>query len=1526
MANIVGIVKQLNGSAIAVSVDGTQRILQVGDEIALGESVVASSPSSNLVISLLNGKELPILGNDNVKIDDSVVDTNSFEGNTVADASTLQQAILQGQDLANLEETAAGGAGAGSGGNGGTAQLNESYFIEGGHYSNINADGRSLDDISATFAQAPNFEDGAGAVDTTSQNIDTTALAPTLVIETIAQPTLVMRYDDKKGYVGRVTGINMDKNGNVIEMIGNQGIRDESRTLGVPMSNDETEIYHYKSEPGSEIVVKYVARNKTTGETIYLETARAIADENGDVSVTVDTKTDKENHPEFFTDMEGYYVYHTRVELSENTTSIVSGKASEAGHIVVSDAEGNIVAEGDTDADGNYKFNTVRYIENGEKLSATITDLAGNTSEKVEATALAKDTVAPNAPYVVGIYDNVKGGVQDGKLVYPEDENGNILGKNDAWDEPVVYNKGGISYTNDNTPTIRGFGEQRGTVEVYQDGVFVATVRANILGNGYFEYTPSALSDGKHTFEFTAIDASGNRGEKSTLVVDVDTVNPAINSLNLIDNVGKDASDVIPNTNLVLTDGVYYTNDATPTLEFKVEDVNVVSVTINGTTILPDADGYFRYTPSSDLADGDHTFTITATDKVGNETTQEVKFNIDTTNEPTISVESDNGKANSANGAINDSTPTIKAIVEQGSTNVSIKITRLDTNGNPELDENGKEIVQIYEVPQDSIAADGTITYIPNELQNGDYKVSVSSTDKFGNYGETSTDINIGVDISVNVVSIYGKTSQDGESLDQYIGLNGKYYQIDSDYVKNHSVDNLSNALEYIEHTSTSDATFTATIINYGGKERTETNSLTKGNKSVGYLQFLGADADSIEYTSDGKLANTNSLISPKAVETMEGYVYMQKGKTYEFKVYVDDGFKMTIDGNQIYNVNRWSSNGIHIKNFVYTGETGYKPIEMVHFNTNGRSGLQLDVKTKDTATDAYDSNDYAKMGTKESGMIFSKIQNIATDTDEVDNGYSSVISGDTNLAAGEKVIIKYNGKELGEATIDDDGKYQLKLLETDLKLSSSDKIEVIHTATNTSVSIAGDSANVTTIDADTNTAIQTQVAHSVSTTAPAEVDQDDVKGFSGKYYQITTDSKISLYASNGEITTNYVQTSARIAADFIANGGKESATFTTSSLNLNKTGSILTLSDFKTLVGENNVTDSANTITGTEKVGVITMNGYIFLEAGASYKFTADTKGSFRFTLDGLTIFSNEYSNFSFKPNTNTTDDSINDGNAKRDGMKEYSVTIEKSGFYPVDIIYTDAGGNTGLNVKVSKNGATAVTLGTGDEIPVVSADHLAYDSVSKQILQQYKTTITGEGIDADDGTVLNVYQVINGTSTLVGTAEVKDGSYSYDFYSDSNSYIASENFKVEFETPIATTELKVYDASDVIDESTDYQLVSPITGNGYYQVATLDTSIDFDRIANLGEDITSLEKMKLGDNIKLENLDANDVLDMIDNKDTILKIEGNSDDTISGQGWTKSADQSGATNGYVLYEGFTSSNETIKIEISQDIKTDFS
>ena len=164
MAKEAGVVKSLTGKAVAVDQNGNARELKVGDIVYMGESVKTSDAADKVTIVANNGKEITILGDDTLALNQSTIGSDGL-----ADISALQNAILNGGDLTKLEETAAGGNAAAAGGGDGIS-LSDAQFAEGGHYSNINETYRNLTDTNRAFASYDNpvggYRDGNDGDDT----------------------------------------------------------------------------------------------------------------------------------------------------------------------------------------------------------------------------------------------------------------------------------------------------------------------------------------------------------------------------------------------------------------------------------------------------------------------------------------------------------------------------------------------------------------------------------------------------------------------------------------------------------------------------------------------------------------------------------------------------------------------------------------------------------------------------------------------------------------------------------------------------------------------------------------------------------------------------------------------------------------------------------------------------------------------------------------------------------------------------------------------------------------------------------------------------------------------------------------------------------------------------------------------------------------------------------------------------------------------------------------------------------------
>ena len=173
MAAKLGSIKSISGQTEVIAVDksGNERILKVGDSLYEGESIKTTSADAKVVIAANDGKEVSIVGEDTISLDPKEA-ANTQSANP--EVAALQNALLNGANITDLEETAAGGnAAAGAGGDG--VSLGAASFDEGGHYSNINENFRNLTDANRAF---DSFNSPIGGYADNNDNSEGDSVAP----------------------------------------------------------------------------------------------------------------------------------------------------------------------------------------------------------------------------------------------------------------------------------------------------------------------------------------------------------------------------------------------------------------------------------------------------------------------------------------------------------------------------------------------------------------------------------------------------------------------------------------------------------------------------------------------------------------------------------------------------------------------------------------------------------------------------------------------------------------------------------------------------------------------------------------------------------------------------------------------------------------------------------------------------------------------------------------------------------------------------------------------------------------------------------------------------------------------------------------------------------------------------------------------------------------------------------------------------------------------------------------------------
>ena len=157
------------------------------------------------------------------------------------EVASLQDELLKGKSIADLEETAAGGNAAAGGGDG--VSLSSASFVQSGHYSNINANFENLS--SQVNASAEAFTNVSGGASEEGFTLETLEAAINNAYEVISQPEnneqpepleiSVIQVDDKRvvGNTNEAISAHIDVEGNVLD-------HNVSERTGLHITNDNT--------------------------------------------------------------------------------------------------------------------------------------------------------------------------------------------------------------------------------------------------------------------------------------------------------------------------------------------------------------------------------------------------------------------------------------------------------------------------------------------------------------------------------------------------------------------------------------------------------------------------------------------------------------------------------------------------------------------------------------------------------------------------------------------------------------------------------------------------------------------------------------------------------------------------------------------------------------------------------------------------------------------------------------------------------------------------------------------------------------------------------------------------------------------------------------------------------------------------------------------------------------------------------------------------------------------------------------
>ncbi|EOF5701165.1 non-fimbrial adhesin SiiE [Salmonella enterica] len=283
----------------------------------------------------------------------------------------------------------------------------------------------------------------------------------------------------------------------------------------------------------------------------------------------------------------------------------------------------------------------------------------------------------------------------------------------------------------------------RVTVSVEHGGV-TTTFDATKDAGGWTFTPPTSWGAGDYTLSVSVEDKAGNTSHSASLTVTVDT-QIAINNIELVNDSG------IPDDNL--------TNNVRPQFQVTVPtDVNVVRLSIDGGKTWCNATqsstpGVWDYTWLADVGEGKHTLTVEATDKAGNQTTQQLDFIIDTLlSEPTIALDSTDDSGTKGDNLTNVNKPTfILGNIDADARYVTVEV---QYGGTKEVLTATKGATGIWSVTPTGTWADG------------DYMLTVRVEDDAGNV-KYSAPLTVTVDtqITIDVIELVNDNGIPGDNL-----------------------------------------------------------------------------------------------------------------------------------------------------------------------------------------------------------------------------------------------------------------------------------------------------------------------------------------------------------------------------------------------------------------------------------------------------------------------------------------------------------------------------------------------------------------------------------------------------------------------------------------------------------------------------------------------------------------------------------------------------------------------------------------
>ncbi|EEM0194102.1 Ig-like domain repeat protein, partial [Salmonella enterica subsp. enterica serovar Liverpool] len=281
----------------------------------------------------------------------------------------------------------------------------------------------------------------------------------------------------------------------------------------------------------------------------------------------------------------------------------------------------------------------------------------------------------------------------------------------------------------------------RVVVQVMHNGVSEEIELSHL--NGSWLFTPgNTWADGSYTLTVKVEDKAGNTSYSAPLTVVIDT-QIAIDGVELVNDSGVKGDNM--------------TNDDRPHFRVTVPtDVNEVRLSIDGgnswVQATPGVAGSWEYIWPTDLADGQYTLTVEATDKAGNTVTKTIDFAVDTTlSVPVIVLNSADDTGVQGDNMTNRTQPTFALQhIDDDAVRVTVSV------------EHGGVTTTF-----DATKGTGGWTFTPTGAwADGDYTLSVSVEDKAGNTSHSaSLTVTVDTQIAINNIELVNDSGIPDDNL-----------------------------------------------------------------------------------------------------------------------------------------------------------------------------------------------------------------------------------------------------------------------------------------------------------------------------------------------------------------------------------------------------------------------------------------------------------------------------------------------------------------------------------------------------------------------------------------------------------------------------------------------------------------------------------------------------------------------------------------------------------------------------------------